>query len=230
MRGVGQHHRGLGHVSFHAAPTHLPLQPANAASHLGTAFGLLELVAHVLLAHLEARLAALPFNEVINRRPTEQKPGGRQQQAVDIRAHLLKPSRRKRRDGQLTGNPLHREDRQQGRGEQRLAQPCRGAQRKKVFDVRDRIDAVKFESNSLGVNVEAAGLKDARAERRGSNGGHQDGRGTENRHGQAAQRNQCGFQLRGLPAGRRSQAARLVTPVLRCLFCALSGHRLSSQA
>ena len=208
VRGVGEHHRGFSHIGFYAPAPHLPLQAADAAANLGTAFGLLELVAHVLLAHLQAGFAALPFDEVINRRPAEEQPRGSQHQAVDVRADLLQARRREWRNRELTRDPLHGEYPEQGRREQRLGQPGCGAKRKKVFDVRDRIDTVKFESHRLGVNVEAASLKDACAERRGGYGGHHQRGWKEHCHGQAAERNQRGLELRGLPAGRRSQARK----------------------
>ncbi len=85
MRGIGQDHGRLCHVGLHAPPPHLALQVANAAANLRAAFGLLVFVAQILPAHLQARFAALPLHQIVDRRPSKEQPGRGQQQSVNIR-------------------------------------------------------------------------------------------------------------------------------------------------
>ena len=134
--GIGEHDGGLAPHRPSPAAAHLALQAANAAANLRAAFGLLELVAQILLAHLQARFAALPFDQVIDRRPAEEQPRRSQQQVRRHRSPAC--SRRAVEKGgmrQLPANPLHRKDGQQRRRQQRLAKPRRGAQRKQILDV-----------------------------------------------------------------------------------------------
>ena len=133
--GIGEHDGGLGDIVLDAAAPGLALQVANAAANLRTALCLLELVAHVLLAHLEARFAALPFDQVIDGRPAEEQPGRGQQQSVDVRAQRLKARNRKRRNRELPCDALDGEDGQQAGRKQRLGQARRGAQREEVLDI-----------------------------------------------------------------------------------------------
>ncbi len=203
MGGVGQHHGGLRDVGLYPAAAHLALQVANAAANLRTALGLLELVAHVLLAHLQARFPALPLDQVVDGRPAEQQPGRGQQQAVHVGAQQFQPRRREGRNGQLPADALHGKDRQQAGRKQRLGQPRGGAQRKQIFDVRDRVDAVHLEADGPGMEVDAAGLQNSHPQSRHGHNRHYQCRRRENGQRQPAHCNQRGLQLRRLPAAPR---------------------------
>ena len=75
VRRIGDHHACFFHIGTQHAPAHLPLQGADAPLHLRIAFRLLELLAHLLLAHLQTALPLPPFDDVVHQRPRQHDPG-----------------------------------------------------------------------------------------------------------------------------------------------------------
>ena len=69
FRRISNHHRCLGNVLKHAAPSQLPLQPTNA--HLGRriSFSFFNLFTDFVLAHAQVAFKLLAFEEVVQRRP-----------------------------------------------------------------------------------------------------------------------------------------------------------------
>ena len=72
LGGIGDHDRGALDVLQHAAAACLALQAADAHLDRGIAFGLLELVAQILPAHLEFVLVAPALEEIVGGRPHQQ--------------------------------------------------------------------------------------------------------------------------------------------------------------